>query len=148
MTVTAQSKIDAADISAASVRTLGSLSNTSVLTVSNATNANPIVVTTSANHGLQTDDFVDIDGVTGNTNANGRWRISVTGATTFSLVGGIGNGAFGGSPTCKKLTETDYLASTLNAGQGASVTISGSPNNFELHGIRLGVFEKQPVMSA
>jgi hypothetical protein len=43
VTVTAQSKLDAADISAASVRALGSLSNTNVLTVTNATNANPIV---------------------------------------------------------------------------------------------------------
>lgn len=145
--VTAQSKIDAADISAASVRSLGSLSNTSVLTVSNATNANPIVVTTSTNHGLQSDDFVDIDGVTGNTNANGRYRIAVTGAATFTLVGGIGNGAFGGSPTCKKLTETDYQISTLNAGQGVSYKFDGAPNNFELHGITTAVLQKQPVMS-
>lgn len=146
--VTAQSKIDAADISAASVRALGSLSNTSVLTVTNATNANPIVVTTSANHGLQSDDFVDIDGVTGNTNANGRWRIVSTGNTTFSLVGGIGNGAFGGSPTCKKLTETDYLMTPLNAGQGVSLKFDGAPNNFEFHGARIAALMKDPVMSA
>jgi hypothetical protein len=147
VTVTGQSKIDAADISAASVRALGNLSNTAVLTVSNATNANPIVVTTGI-HGLQSDDFVDIDGVTGNTNANGRWRIAVINATSFSLVGGIGNGAFGGSPTCKKLTETDYRMADLNKGQGASLTIAGSPNNIELHGVRLAVLEQQPVMSS
>jgi hypothetical protein len=146
--VTAKSTLDAAEVNANATRSLGSLSNTSVLTVISATNANPIVVTTTPNHGYQTDDFVDIDGVTGNTNANGRWRIAVTGVSTFSLVGGIGNGTFGGSPTCKKLTETDYLMSPLNAGQGVSLKFDGAPNNWEYHGARIAAMVRQPVMSA
>lgn len=148
VTVTAQSKIDAADISSASVRTLGALSNTSPLTITAATNATPIVITTSVAHGLQDDDFVDIDGVTGNTNANGRWRIDVLSATTFHLVGSAGNGVMGGSPSCKKVTETDYQMSGLNPGQGVSVTVAGSPNNFELHGVRVAMLERAPVMSS
>lgn len=147
-TVTAQSKIDAADIDASSVRSLGSLSSTATGTITNATNANPITVTTSAAHGLQTDDFVDVDAVGGNVNANGRWRIAVTGSTTFTLVGGIGNAAYTSGGKVKKLTESDFTISSLNAGQGASLTIAGSPNNFELHGIALDVLAKQPVMSA
>jgi hypothetical protein len=145
--VTAKSTLDAAEVNANATRSLGSLSNTSVLTVINATNANPILVTTTPNHGCQTDDFVDIDGVTGNTNANGRWRIVVTGVSTFTLVGGIGNGAFGGSPTCKKLTETDFQMSTLNAGQGVSLKFDGAPNNWEFHGARIAAMVRQPVMS-
>jgi hypothetical protein len=145
--VTGQSKIDAADIDASSVRALGNLSNTATLTVSNATNANPIVVTTGT-HGLQSDDFVDIDAVGGNLNANGRWRIAVINSTSFSLVGGIGSAAYTSGGKVKKVTETDYLMSPLNSGQGASLTIAGSPNNIELHGVRLAVLEKDPVMSA
>ncbi len=148
VTVTAQSKIDAADIDASAVRAVGSLSNTSTLTVSGATNANPIVITTSAAHGLQTDDFVDIDAVGGNVNANGRWRIAKTGTTTFTLVGGIGNAAYTSGGKVKKLTESDFQLSTLNAGQGASFTIAGSPTNFELHAVELAVLERSPVMSA
>src|SRR5579859_5566521 len=40
------------------------------LTVTNATNANPIVITTSTNHGYSTGDVVTIASVGGNTNAN------------------------------------------------------------------------------
>jgi hypothetical protein len=148
MTVTAQSGIDAADADASRTRTLGSLSNTSTLTVSNATNANPIVITTSAAHGLQSEDFVDIDAVLGNLNANGRWRIQVVNTTSFSLIGGIGSGAYTSGGKVKKLTETGFQLSSLNKGQGASLTISGSPNNFELHGVRIAFLENKPVVPA
>jgi hypothetical protein len=145
--VTAQSVIDAADITAASVRSLGSLSNTEVRTINNATNANPIQCTTTTNHGLQTDDFVDIDGVLGNLNANGRFRINRIDQVNFTLVGIIGSGAYTSGGSVKKLTETDYLISSLNAGQGASFTITGGPNNFEYHGIRIAALVNDPVMS-
>jgi hypothetical protein len=146
--VTAQSVLDAADITAASVRSLGSLSNTEVRTLSNATNANPIQCTTTTNHGMQTDDFVDINGVLGNLNANGRWRINRIDPTNFTLVGSIGSAAYTSGGSVKKLTETDYPLATLDAGQGASINITGTPNNFELHGIRLAVLQKPPVQSA
>lgn len=54
-------------------------------TVTNATNATPIVITTGAAHGLSTDQLVTISAVGGNTAANGTFRITVTGASTFSL---------------------------------------------------------------
>ena len=148
ITVTAQSKLDAGDIDASSVRTLGNLSSTATATITNATNASPIVITTSANHGLQTQDYVDIDAVLGNLNANGRWRISVLSNTTFGLIGSSGSAAYTSGGKVKKLTESDYQLSDLNAGQGASFTIAGAPDNYEHHGIRIGVLEKQQVMSA
>jgi hypothetical protein len=37
---------------------------------------------------------VKVDGVLGNTGANGEWEITVLSPTTFSLVGSVGNGAF------------------------------------------------------
>lgn len=149
--ITAQSKIDAADIGSSSVRNIGSLSNTATSTITNATNANPIVITTSANHGLQTDDFVDIDGIVGGgTNATGRYRIAVINATSFSLVGGIGNTAYTSGGQLKKLTESDYFMGTLNAGQGVSfnLTNSGVINDFQVHGFRVAYLERAPVMSA
>lgn len=69
-------------------------------TITDATNATPIVITTSAAHGLKVGDMVTISGVGGNTAANADHFISVVGSsTTFSLqtlahVDLAGNGAY------------------------------------------------------
>ncbi len=52
--------------------------------ITGATNATPIVIT-SANHGLNTGDIIDISGVGGNTNANGTFLIVVLTPNTFEL---------------------------------------------------------------
>lgn len=78
------------------------------LSVSDATNATPIVVTTTANHQLSTGQYVDIFGVLGNTAANGRWVVTVTGATTFSLDTSVGNGAY----TSGGVVETPWIGDT------------------------------------
>lgn len=150
LSITAQSKIDAADIDASSVRTLGTLSNTDTWTITAATNATPIVLTTSASALLTTDDFIDVDGVLGNLNANGRWRIFTTGGASITLVGSSGSGAYTSGGTLKRVTEKDYLASVLNAGQGVSVSVSTivGVNKFEFHGVRVAFAGKAPVMSA
>jgi hypothetical protein len=62
--------------------------------VTGATNATPIVITTAANHNLHNGEKVNITGVTGNTAANGNWTITWLSATTFSLNGSVGNGAY------------------------------------------------------
>lgn len=62
-----------------------SAGRTSTLTITNATNATPIVITTSAAHGLQSGSLVTISEVEGNTAANGTFQIAVTGSTTFQL---------------------------------------------------------------
>jgi hypothetical protein len=69
-------------------------SNVNQLNVTGATNANPIVITTAAVHGYATGDRIIIDGVGGNTAANGSWAITVLSTTTFSLDGSTGNGAY------------------------------------------------------
>lgn len=146
--VQARSGIDAVDTLTGLV-TLGALSSTSTLTVTAATNANPIVCTT-ATHGLQTGDFVDILGGTGNTNVNGRWRINVLSATTFSLIGGIGNGAYGASSgLMRKVTEQDFQMTDLGRNQGVVFVIGAGVqvNNFEYHGARVAYLASQPVMS-
>ena len=73
------------------------------ITITGATNATPIVVT-AVGHGLVTGDNVSISGITGNTNANGYFKVTRLTADTFSLqnysTGAdiAGNGAYGGSP--------------------------------------------------
>jgi hypothetical protein len=61
--------------------------------ISAATNATPIVITTPT-HAWGTGDFIHIQGVLGNTGANGLWQITVLSGTTFSLNGSVGNGAY------------------------------------------------------
>lgn len=56
-----------------------------------ATNANPIEINASAAHGLQTGDRVFVDGVKGNTNANGIATVTVTSPFKFTLDGKSGN---------------------------------------------------------
>jgi hypothetical protein len=64
-----------------------------------ATNASPIVIATSAAHGLATGAIATIAGAKGNTNANGSWIITVVDATHFSLNGSTGNAAYTNSGT-------------------------------------------------
>jgi hypothetical protein len=52
--------------------------------ITGATNATPISITSTA-HGLATNDIVTINGVGGNTAANGTFRVTNTGANTFTL---------------------------------------------------------------
>lgn len=62
--------------------------------VAGASNASPIAITAAAPHGYQTGQQVSITGVLGNTAANGTFTITVTDATTFTLNGSTGNGAW------------------------------------------------------
>jgi hypothetical protein len=64
--------------------------------VQDASNATPIVITTSTAHGLTDNDLVVVDGVLGNTAANGYFRIDMLTATTFALLASAGNGTYGG----------------------------------------------------
>lgn len=55
------------------------------------TNTTPIQVTTNT-HSFVTGQRVKVFNVVGNTNANGSWTITVTGGSTFTLDGSVGNG--------------------------------------------------------
>jgi hypothetical protein len=63
-------------------------------TVIGATNASPIVIQTSAAHGLSTGQGVYLVDVLGNIGANGAHAITVVDATHFSLNGSSGTGAY------------------------------------------------------
>lgn len=60
--------------------------------IASSTNATPIAVTTATAHGLATGDVISIVNHLVNTNANGPWTITRTGATTFTLDTAVGNG--------------------------------------------------------
>ncbi len=66
--------------------------------VLDASNTNPIVITTAPAHCLVTGSPVTVALVNGNTNANGDYTMTETGATTFELDGRNGNAAFEPSP--------------------------------------------------
>ena len=72
------------------------VSNSLAAVVLDATNAVPIEVQTVAAHGYGDNDTVVVSGVTGNTAANGTWKITLVAADKFSLDGSTGNGAYAG----------------------------------------------------
>jgi len=89
----------------------------SALVPTSSTNATPIVVT-KVGHGLVTGDTVVITNHTTNTNANGTWKVTVSG-DTFTLLNAdgtnsVGNGAGGATGTFRKITNrVVILASAL-----------------------------------
>lgn len=58
-----------------------------------ATFATPITLTIGSN-GFQVGDYVDVNGVGGNTAANGSWRIGARSGVTITLEGSVGNGVY------------------------------------------------------
>lgn len=68
--------------------------------ITGGTNATPIVATFAANNGLKSGDRVAISGITGLTAMNGEWELEFVTATTFKLIGSVGNGTYGGTPRC------------------------------------------------
>jgi len=87
------------------------------LLVNGATNATPIVITTTTDHNLTSGDFVYIDGVGGNTAANGYFSIVVLSSTTFSLNSSVGNGAYtsgGRVGTADRISRCVYSGGNIN----------------------------------
>lgn len=142
VTVNVGARLDPLDTVGVETFQVGSLSNTAVLAITGQSNATPIVITTAA-HGLQSEDWVDIHGCTPNTAANGRWKITVINTTTFSLNGSSGNGATSATGDVKRITEQEFLGSGVDIGQGTWVKLdsAGTVNRFELHGVRVNAME-------
>lgn len=77
------------------VRIIQSLKlNNSGNKVLSASNTTPIIITTAGTHSLNTGDNIEVAGVLGNVAANGFWTVSATSATTLSLNGSVGSGAY------------------------------------------------------
>lgn len=95
-------------------------------TVDDATNASPIVIETSAPHLFSTGDIVLVEGVGGNTAANGSWTILVVDATHFQLVGSTGSGGYttGGTATDYSLTPAFQIPADGDTLDAASVNVA------------------------
>lgn len=78
-------------------------------TITGATNAAPIVLTAEA-HGYESGDSINVEGVTGNTAANGVWTITVLDANRFSLNHSAGNGSYAGGGYCSRNLRTAHCA--------------------------------------
>jgi hypothetical protein len=86
-----------------------------------------IVITTSSNHGYANGDRVRINSVTGDTNANGDWFITVIDKTHFSLDGSSSNAAYTGGGTAQNIQGINH------GRQGfPNLTISADPSNANL----------------
>lgn len=93
--------------------------------VSAATNTNPIIVTTSAAHDMNTGDTATVSGVLGNTAANGIWTITKLSATTFSIAI-AGNGAYTSGGSVYLHAAPDYFTGIGNRVTGVGIFSSGS----------------------
>lgn len=95
----------------------GSLTKCDTHTITGATNATPIQITTSAPHGLQTGDRVTVASVGGNAAANGDFTITKVGASTYTLNGSTGDGAYTSGGT-GHVTGLYKIALTVGSAQG------------------------------
>lgn len=104
-------------------KSLGSAgSAVDMLLITGGTNATPIVATFAANSGLKTGDRVAIAGVTGLTGMNGEWTLEAVTATTFKLLGSVGNGTYGGTPRCAHVFDT----TPLMKGHSVNLAVGGN----------------------
>jgi hypothetical protein len=85
------------------------------LSVQSASFSTPIAIGTATPHALPDGARISILGATGNSAANGTWKIKVTGPNQFLLVGSSGNGAYaGGGLIFPPLLAAASLAETPN----------------------------------
>ncbi len=77
--------------------------------VTGATSASPIRITVEL-HGYDTGDSVTINGVGGNTAANGTWTITRVDSNQFDLNGAAGNGAYTGGGMSVRNLQTTHCA--------------------------------------
>jgi Ca2+-binding RTX toxin-like protein/methionine-rich copper-binding protein CopC len=99
--------------------------------ITGATNATPIVITSNA-HGLAVGNFVVINGVTGNTAANGFYRVSAVTTNTFTLDSSVGNGNYVSGGTWTKVSGPNPKEKTIDetGAQGKiHFSIAVSPTN-------------------
>lgn len=94
----------------------GSLTKLDTAPVTGATDASPIALT-AAGHGVQTGTKVNVAGVLGNTSANGEFTATRVDASTLSLDGSTGSGAYASGGTLH-VAGLYQLSLPLNGGDG------------------------------
>jgi hypothetical protein len=103
-------------------QTSWNIDNTNVksLPIATATFTTPIVVTTPLAHGLIDGYVVNISGATGNTGANGSWKVIVLSPTQFTLYGSYGTGAYNAN-SGTMTSGFQYAAGSVADGYAASI---------------------------
>jgi len=105
-----------------------------VFTVAGATNASPIVITTDVAHPFQSGDTVYVDGVGGNTAANGAFTAVKLSDYTLSLTATTGTGAYTGGGTIREMQQgllpgtEDGMVLFFTAGTGKGMTVKVKSN--------------------
>ncbi len=107
------------------------------LTINGAT-GNPVQISTTADHNLSLDQYVQISSVGGCTSINGNWKVhSIVNATTFTVknyaeaVQGPCNASYTSGGTAD--TGQHTTRSTLVDNLGFSSSIAGNPGGLTLH---------------
>lgn len=144
VTVTPGPFLDAAELPAGGTSYF--LQRQDPFTITAATNAIPIVVTCGA-HDIKQDSWVIVKGVLGNTNANGRFRVQSVTATTVTLMGSYGNGAYVSGGTITGADTKDFPLTEMGDPGGSNYVAieyrindtdsggAGGADSFELYGI-------------
>src|SRR5258708_6310876 len=88
---------------------IAKLPGAAAIPITGASNASPITISTALPNGFQTGAQVSISGALGNTAANGTFTVTVTSATSFTLNGSSGDGAWTSGGT------VGFLAATVDA---------------------------------
>jgi hypothetical protein len=101
---------------------VGDGTSLAALTITGATNATPIVVTTSAAHGVVDVSYATVAGVLGNTAANGSWVVERVTTTTLLLRNSVGNAAYTSGGTLTKLSTFASIAELRNVEDAGSRT--------------------------
>ena len=95
------------------------------VTISSSTDATPIVVTTSANHGLNNGDYVRVYNHSTNTTANGTWKVANKTLNTFELTepetGANSVGAGGGAGSGGKVRQINSQVVYLDTAQTKTI---------------------------
>lgn len=144
VTVTPGPFLDAAELPAGGTSYF--LQRQDSFTITAASNAIPIVVTCGA-HDIKQDSWVIVKGVLGNTNANGRFRVQSVTATTVTLMGSYGNGAYVSGGTITGADTKDFPLTEMGDPGGSNYVAieyrindtdsggAGGADSFELYGI-------------
>lgn len=112
--------------------------------ITGATNATPIVITSTNSY--SNGDFVYIQGVRGNTAANGLWQISSASGSGYTLNNSVGNGTYTASTGVGTKQKCLVVQSTFGTGSGnfqwnewgfANASSGGSMLNRKVAGLGL-----------
>jgi hypothetical protein len=93
-----------------------------VLTINAATNTAPILVTTTAAHGVIDVSYATIAGVVGNAGANGSWVVEAVTTTQLRLRNSVGNGTYTSGGTLTKVSTFASIAELTNVQDAGSRT--------------------------